>query len=85
MPTHELHRRMCRLLLGKPYDHIHKILDSPAIFGKRGHRRYFHDMPTVLAIMSKDFEAGKAAFLHITLDELEKWLKDVPAGKRRGG
>ena len=72
MPRHRVHRKISKLLLGKPFTAVHRALDLPYILYKRTHRRYLHDPVTsavVGAAFSDDPKKGVlAAWLHIISD-----------------
>jgi hypothetical protein len=77
MVSHEEHRRIDRLLLGKEYPWVHRYLDRPARWAGKGHRRYRHDMQTVALVLlaSKDPKAAISAFMHIAADQGERALR----------
>jgi len=50
MPSHNTHRRIDRLVLGKEYPHIHWYKDKPFRYLGPSHRRLRHDLETDLLI-----------------------------------
>jgi len=87
MVSHKEHRQLCKLLLGKSREDIHRLLDFPyRVLGPR-HRILLHT-PLVAAViaLSGDPEGGKAALIHILQDRAQevkrKWRKFVRVGKR---
>lgn len=52
MACWEKHKIACEILLGKPYEKIHKIMDTLGE-GEKNHRKYGHDMNWILAIISE--------------------------------
>jgi hypothetical protein len=72
MPSHSVHRAVSKLVLGKPYEQIHMLLDLPAFFIPKGHRRFFHDPVSAYFIgYALDGEkGGEAALLHIIVDQV---------------
>lgn len=73
MPSHELHRKLNKLVLGRSYDEINKLLDFPyCVYGSR-HRKLFHDDKTVAMIfaLTGDINKTMAAALHIALDKAD--------------
>ena len=74
MPPHRVHCFMDRMFFNRSYWRLHKIIDRPYVFLRRGHRRYFHDLPSALAIAQNyfpgDSNAQWAAWMHLELDFL---------------
>ena len=72
MPEHYLHEVIDIMVLGKKYTTVHKFMDSMQPFLQANHRMYYHDMDTVYKIIevTGDVMAGKAAYLHILLDNI---------------
>jgi hypothetical protein len=72
MPSHKVHREVSKLVLGEPYERVHMLLDMPAFFIPKGHRRFFHDPVSAYFIgYALDGEkGGEAALLHVLVDKL---------------
>ena len=71
MPAWKVHEFVDKIVLGKKYKKVHRLLDFPAFFVKN-HRRFFHDKYGVLlALITHDFDvrAGLSALLHIKTDK----------------
>ena len=73
MPSGEIHRKITKLILGKPYSKVHRILDLPHIFYGSKHRKLFHSIDGVLLGYLLDGEEGAlAAAIHILTDKVWK-------------
>jgi len=72
MPSHKVHRLIDRLVLGKEYDFVHKLMDLPALVLGEKHRVLFHDPATALliAVATGDAKAGAACLLHQITDKI---------------
>lgn len=74
MPEHGIHDFVCKMVLGKSYESLDKILDSPVRFvGGKKHRQYFHSYLGAVVIglvASQSLEGGAAGFCHVLLDNL---------------
>lgn len=70
MPSHKLHRSLCKLILGKAYPEVDRFLDLVGVVGVRGHRRYLHT-PLEAAVVSTVLTGSPLpGVLHITLDKM---------------
>jgi len=77
MPPWKIHEFIDKVILGKKYKKVHRLLDFPAFFVKN-HRRFLHDKYGVLlALITHDFDpkAGLSAILHILLDKKLSYKK----------
>ena len=70
MPSHKVHRAICKLILGKAHPDVDKIMDLPALILHKDHRRYFHDPLSVFILFGKNPEKFRAALLHILVDHI---------------
>lgn len=68
MPSHQLHLRLEKLLLGRSYLRVSQALDSPYRILGRAHRKANHDLLTIAYYYLRDPRQGLAAWLHIMLD-----------------
>lgn len=78
MPTHKVHRFFEKLILGKEYPWVHRLLDHP--FGLNlgiQHRKYFgHDILSILILYylsGYNDDVLKSALLHNILDRMIKY------------
>jgi len=74
MPSRKVHNLINKLILGKSYDNVNRLIDWPYKIVGPYHRKYFHDIkttPIVIAAIAKDPKAGLAAALHILVDKLK--------------
>lgn len=72
MPERRIHNYTTKLLLGKTFDEVHRVLDGPVKFLGRKHRVLYHE-PAEAALIGYEiagFEGALAALLHVTVDEL---------------
>jgi hypothetical protein len=73
MPSHTVHTYLDKLYFGKAYWKVHKRMDAAWIVCRKGHRRYFHDWISAIAIAEDaypgDENAIYSALLHIQTDE----------------
>ena len=98
MPSHRVHCWISKILFGRSFYKVHKRMDSAVWFCGRSHRRYFHDLPSALAIACNcypgDEAAKQAAVFHIQLDfmcsddpffrrQIELWAKKESKKRRR--
>jgi len=71
MPSHQVHCFLDRMIFGKSYWKLHKLIDKPYFFSGHGHRKYFHDI-SALAIARRYFPQDKdaewSAWAHVQLD-----------------
>jgi len=68
LPSHKVHRAVCRLLLGSSHPEVDRIMDLPAyILGKK-HRLLLHDPFSAFILFGDDPERLGAALLHIFVD-----------------
>jgi hypothetical protein len=72
MPNHTAHTYVDRLCTGTTYWKVHKFIDWPAKYLKRDHRRYFHDLNSVLMCAQSYYPGDQNAYysgwLHILTD-----------------
>jgi len=71
MPSHEIHRRIDKLILGKEFPQVHHFLDKPAAWVKTGHRRFRHseDIIAWVLLAKRDVNAAASALLHLLADK----------------
>ena len=71
MPSRRVHRYVSRLLLGKSFDKVHRVIDAPyGLLGKK-HRVLLHDPISAAMIgstASRDRYAAFAALTHVAVD-----------------
>jgi hypothetical protein len=81
MPSHEMHKKVSKLLLGEDHRDVHSWMDEPVTWLGSKHRLLRHD-PVTLGIkyfnQPKKFLAG---LLHIVLDCAVSEVK--PHGNKR--
>jgi hypothetical protein len=74
LPSHAVHAYIDRLYFGKAYWKVHKRMDAAWIVCRKGHRRYFHDWISAMAIAKATYPGDEnaiwSAWLHIQTDEL---------------
>jgi hypothetical protein len=72
LPSHRIHRMVERALLGREYPDVHRILDLPAYFVGKSHRRYLHDPLTAYLVgyALHGHRGGLASLLHIIVDRV---------------
>jgi len=78
MPSRQIHNLINKLILGKSYDEVNRLIDFPYLWLKGKHRKYFHDIkttPLTIALLERDPMAGIAAMLHIAADDTFKFKK----------
>ena len=71
LPSHSLHRRVERAILGEAFPDVHRLLDLPGLAGVKRHRRFLHD-PLSAFIAGYALHGGKgalSALLHVALDK----------------
>lgn len=71
MPSHYLHKKINKFLLGKEYEDVNIFLDFPYKFFGPKHREVFGHDPTsllLLYLITKDKEKFKAGLLHVLTD-----------------
>lgn len=70
MPNRQTHEALDKLVLGKKYTNVHKILDLPSLWLGERHRLLFHDEATAMLIgFLVDGNGGAvSALLHVLLD-----------------
>lgn len=84
MPSHDIHELIDEIFLGKRHPEVHKIMDLPALFVKKHHRRYFHDPLSILILFGNDAEKLSSAVLHILMDELvSDFKRSLRVSKKR--
>ena len=73
MPSHEEHRRITKLLLGKEYPEVHSHKDAPVKKLGSRHRILRHDPLTNLALAAKSGDPGAfvAGALHDVTDAVD--------------
>jgi len=71
MPSHEIHKRIDKLILGKEFPQVHEFLDKPAAWVKTGHRRFRHDEDILgwVLLAKRDVRAAASALLHLLADK----------------
>ena len=81
-PEHSSHRLFQKLILGKVYKDVDRMMDSLAGTGPQ-HRNYPpHDPTTFTALYINDSEKLAAAWLHYLLDRTDSAMKKE--ARRRG-
>ncbi len=88
MPSHDIHKMVDRIVLGREYEHVHKWMDEPVKWLGVKHRMCRHN-PLILLMrfgISDDFVA---AMLHLYTDwgisELNRGRRAGICGRKRGG
>jgi hypothetical protein len=82
VPERGVHNYTSRLLLGKSFDEVHRVLDAPVKFLGSKHRVLYHE-PVEAALIGFEiagFEGALAALMHVTVDELcsrDKRMKNL--------
>jgi len=86
MPSHDVHRQIDRLFLGKEYDHVHKWMDEPVKWLGFNHRICRHN-PLILLMRFGPTDEFVSAMLHLGTDwgvtELRRKGKAVGLKKRK--
>lgn len=79
MPSHEVHRRVTRLLLGREYQDVHSFKDRPVVVLKGRHRVLRHDPLTNLRLAAETGDPGAflAGTLHDVTDAVDSALRRV--------
>ena len=79
MPSRRIHRLTSRLLLGRAFDQVHKLLDGPVKHLGRKHRLLYHDplQAAVIGYACEGIEGTVAALIHTTIDKLYKEDKAI--------
>lgn len=94
MPSHEVHRLLAKLLLGKEHPDVDFFLDWPWIFYRGKHREVWGHDPKALIYTylasGGNFEKVIAAALHILADKyvdkkIEKLLRLIAKLKKKKG
>ena len=67
MPSHEIHRKIDKLILGKEFREVHKILDEPVKWLGKRHRISRHDLAFAFMRFGASEEFASAC-LHILTD-----------------
>ena len=72
MPERRIHRYTSRLLFGKPYDEVHRVLDRPVKYLGRKHRilRHAPGEAALIGYRIAGVEGALAALLHVAVDSL---------------
>ena len=84
MPSHAVHRWLDRLVLGKAYPEVHRLMDAPAFVIKgRRHRELFHDPVQLVLLFGDDPEKLASALLHVWLDEQVSKARDASRRKTK--
>jgi hypothetical protein len=98
MPSHLAHCKISIELFGKSYYKVHKAIDSAVFVVGYGHRKYFHDDFSLLAIANQYYPGDDLAFaaakFHVELDwmctqnpnlkiQIEKWAKKQVSKRRK--
>ena len=86
MPRHRVHRLIDRLFLCREYGWVHRFMDEPWEWAGPRHRRYRHDLRTVLLILAitGDAKAAMSALLHIAADRAESSMRRLRRKSKRG-
>jgi hypothetical protein len=73
LPSHTVHTYLDRLYFGKAYWKVHRRMDAAWVICRKGHRRYFHDWISAIAIAEEAYPGDEnaiwSAWLHIQTDE----------------
>jgi len=71
MPSRKIHRMIDRIILGKDYDWLHKLIDYPSVFLGPKHRILFHSPrdPIITYLLTNDLDAALSHYLHILTDK----------------
>ena len=78
MPSHEEHKKITRIITGKDYDWIHKMMDFAVPYLGPRHRIVGHDQETValaFVLSGGDLGAAIAAEAHILVDKQDTFIK----------
>jgi len=85
MPKHGPHRYTDKLVFGKPFGEVHRLIDQPYIWLGRKHRILFHTYEEAYimgSLATSDPRGGLAGLLHVWVDEqcskdkvFRKWLE----------
>jgi len=78
MPKGKTHEYICRMVLGKSYPMVDKVLDLPVVFLGRNHRKLFHSIPEAVIlglILTGHLNGSIAAVLHTTTDSVDSYAK----------
>ena len=72
MPSHRIHKKVNKMLLGKEHEDVNKLLDFPYAFLGPKHRVVLHDKktPFIVLALTGDIEKALAAYIHIKTDEI---------------
>jgi len=75
VPNRQTHEALDKLVLGKKYTNVHKILDLPSLWLGERHRLLFHDEVTAMLIgFLVDGNGGAmSALLHVLLDKYSRY------------
>lgn len=69
MPSHSVHKVFKKIILNSEDMTVDEIMDGPAAFLGKGHRKYFHDPASMLVLFGNDPEKLKEAALHKLVDD----------------
>ncbi len=71
MPERYVHEKISRILLGKKYSEVHKIIDYPVKYLGRKHRILFHDILTasLIGFSIYGYNGALAGILHLITDK----------------
>jgi len=78
MPSHYEHKRIDRLLTGREYPEVHKLLDIAHPFLGPHHRQVGHDQEAVaiaFLLSGGDLGALVSAEAHIIVDQQDTFIK----------
>jgi hypothetical protein len=74
MPSHLAHVYVDRMLFGRAYWKVHRLIDSAYPYLRGGHRIFWHDPISAIAIAADaypwDANAVSAAIIHIQVDNM---------------
>jgi len=70
MPSHKLHRRVCKAILNEAYPDVDRLLDLPGLVGVKRHRRFLHDPLSAFMVgyALHGQRGGLAGLLHVLVD-----------------
>ena len=71
MPERYVHEKISRILLGKKYSKVHKIMDYPVRYLGRKHRILFHDIlsASLIGFLTYGWDGALAGILHLITDK----------------
>ncbi len=73
MPSRKFHNLLNKIILGKEYDFINRLIDFPYFLNPKRHREIFgHNIeltPLLFYLVYKDVDVALATILHIIADK----------------